>query len=69
MQQYSFEDEGKIESRSRYKSKIDMMSSYAHKEMQSLDETKNLLPRVRKLINQKNSLVSTWYIERNTPEI
>ena len=44
MQQYSFEDEGKIESSSRYKSNMDMMSSYADKEMQSLDETKNMLP-------------------------
>ena len=33
MQQYSFEDEGKIESNSRYKSKTDLMSSYADKEM------------------------------------
>ena len=66
MQQYSFEDEGKIESSSRYKSRIDLMSSYADKEMQSLDETKNLLSRLRKLNNQKNSLVFTQDIERNT---
>ena len=66
MQQYSFEDEGKIESSSRYKSKIELMSSYADKDMQSLDETKSLLPQVRKLINKKNSLVSTWYVESNT---
>ena len=66
MQQCSFEDEGKIESSSRYKSKIDLMSSYADKEVHLLDETKNLLPQVRKLINQKNSLVSTRDVERNT---
>ena len=52
MQQYSFEDEGKIESSSQYKSKTVLMSSYADKEMHSLDETKNLLPRVRKLIKK-----------------
>ena len=42
------------------------MSSYADKEMQSLEETKNMLPRVRKLINQKTSLISTRDAERNT---
>ena len=59
MQQYSFGDEGKIESSSHCKSKTELMSSYANKEMQSLEETKNLLPQVRKLINQKTSLIST----------
>ena len=34
--------------------------------MQSLEETKNLLPRVRNLINQKTSLISTRDAERNT---
>ena len=34
--------------------------------MQSSEETKNLLPRVRNLINQKTSLISTWDVERNT---
>ena len=34
--------------------------------MQSLEETKNLLPRVRKLINKKTSLISTRDAERNT---
>ena len=42
------------------------MSSYANKEMQSLEETKNLLPRVRKLINKKTSLISTRDAKRNT---
>ena len=42
------------------------MSSYADKEMKSSKETKSLLPRVRKLINQKNSLISTRDAERNT---
>ena len=31
-----------------------------------MEETKNLLPRVRKLINQKTSLISTRDAERNT---
>ena len=66
MQQYSFGDEGKIESSSHYKSRIELMSSYADKEMQSLEETKNLLLRVRKLINKKTSLMSTRDVERNT---
>ena len=39
MQQCSFEDEGKMESSCRYKSKIVLMLIYADKEMQSLDET------------------------------
>ena len=34
--------------------------------MQSSEETKNLLPLVRNLINQKTSLISTWDVERNT---
>ena len=42
------------------------MSNYANKEMQSLEETKNLLPRVRKLINQKTSLISTRDAKSNT---
>ena len=42
------------------------MSSYANKEMQSSEETKNMLPRMRKLINQKTSLISTRDAKRNT---
>ena len=42
------------------------MSSYAEKQMQSLEETKNLLPRVRSLVNQKTSLISTRDVQRNT---
>ena len=34
--------------------------------MQSLEETKNLLPQVRSLVNQKTSLISTRDVERNT---
>ena len=34
--------------------------------MQSLEETKNLLPRVRSLGNPKTSLISTQDVERNT---
>ena len=42
------------------------MTSYVEKQMQSLEETKNLLPRVRSIGNQKVSLISTWDVERNT---
>ena len=66
MHQYSFGDESKIESSSHYKYRTELMSSYADKEMQSLEETKNMLPRVRKLINKKTSLISTRDEERNT---
>ena len=47
MQEYYFGDEGKIESSSHYKSRTELMSSYGDKEMQPLEETKNMLPRVR----------------------
>ena len=33
--------------------------------MQSLEETINLIPRVRSLMNQKTSLISTRDVERN----
>ena len=54
MQQYSFGDEGKTKSSSCCKSRTELMSSYSNKETQSLEETKILLLRVRKLINKKN---------------
>ena len=66
MHQYYFGYESKTKSSSCYKSKTELMSSYADKEMQSSEETKNLLPQVRKLINQKTSLISTRDAERNT---
>ena len=44
MHQYSFRDENKTEPSSCYKSRTELMSSYADKEMQSSEETKNLLP-------------------------
>ena len=59
MHQYSFGDENKTESSSHCKSRTELMLSYADKEMQSLEETKNLLPQVRKLLNQKTGLIST----------
>ena len=43
MHQYSFGDESKIESNSYYKSRTELMSSYPDKEMQSSEETKNIL--------------------------
>ena len=42
------------------------MSSYAEKHIQSSEETRNILPRVRSLTNQKTSLISTRDTERNT---
>ena len=66
MHQYSFREEGNAESSSRYKSRTELVSSYADKQMQSSEETKNLLPRVINLINQKTSLISTRDAERNT---
>ena len=65
MHQYSFGEEGNEESNSRFKSRIELVSSYADKQMQSSEETKNLLPRVRNLINQNTSLISTQDTERN----
>ena len=46
MQQYSFEDEGKIESSSRYKSKTDLMSSYADKEVHCWMKLKIYFPKL-----------------------
>ena len=66
MNQFSFESENNAESSSVFKSKAKFMTSYVEKQMQSLEETKNLLPRVRSLANPKTSLISTRDVERNT---
>ena len=66
MHQYSFGEEGNAESSSHFNSRTELVSSYADKQMQSSKETKNLLPRVRNLINQKTSLISTRGTKRNT---
>ena len=42
------------------------MASYVEKWKQSLEETRNLLPRVRSLNNPKTSLISARDVERNT---
>ena len=42
------------------------MTSSVEKQRQSLEETKNLLPRVRRLNNPKTSLISTQDVEINT---
>ena len=42
------------------------MTSYVEKQRQSLEETKNLLPRVRSLGNPQTSLISTRDVKRNT---
>ena len=66
MHQFSFEGENSAESSSGFKSRAGFMTSYVEKQMQSLEETKNLLPRVTSLGNQKASLMSTRDVERNT---
>ena len=66
MNQFSFESENNAESSSVFKSKAEFMTSYVEKQRQSLEETKNLLPRVRSLGNPKTSLISTRDVERNT---
>ena len=42
------------------------MTSYMEKKRQSLEETRNILPRVRSLNNPKTSLISIRDVERNT---
>ena len=64
--QYSFGGEGSAEPSSCFKSRANLVSSYAEKQMQSLQETRNLLPGVRSLTNRKTSLISTQDVERNT---
>ena len=44
MNQFSFESENNAESSSVFKSKVEFMTSYVKKKMQSLEETKNILP-------------------------
>ena len=66
MNRFSFGSENSTESSLVFKSKAEFMTSYVEKQMQSLEETKNLLTRVRSLGNQKASLISTRDVERNT---
>ena len=66
MHQFSFRGEGSAELSSGFKSRAEFMSSYAEKKIQSSEETKILLPRVRSLVNQNTSLISTQDVERNT---
>ena len=66
MHQYFFKEECNAEFSSRCKSKTELVSIYADKQMCSSEESKNLLPQVRNLINQKNSLISTQDVEKNT---
>jgi len=64
--QCSFGGEGSAEPSSCFKSRADLVSSYAEKQMQSLEEARKFIPRVRSLMNQKTSLISTREVERNT---
>ena len=66
MQLYYFVGKYITESDSRYKSKLYFFSSYVEKKKQSLNETRNLFPQVRKFTDQQLSLISTRDIERNT---
>ena len=49
-----------------FKSKEELKTSYMEKREQSLEETRNLLPRVRNLYSSKTSLVSARDAEKNT---
>ena len=49
-----------------FKSKEELKASYMEKRKQSMEETINLLPRVRSLYSSKTSLVSARDAERNT---
>ena len=64
--QFSFESVDNTKSGPVFKSKEELMTSYVEKQKQSLEETRNLLPRVRSLNNPKTSLISTRDVERNT---
>ena len=64
--QFSFKDVDSLEPSSIFKSKEELKASYMEKRKQSLEETRNLLPRVRNLNNPKTSLISARDAERNT---
>ena len=68
--QFSFKDvEGGVdgsESSPTFNSKEELKASYMDKRKQSLEETRNLLPRVRNLYNSKTSLISARDAEKNT---
>ena len=59
VKQFYFKDADNSESSPVFKSKEELMASYMEKRKQSLEETRNLLPRVRSLNNPKTSLLST----------
>ena len=64
--QFSFEGVDNTKSSPVFKSKEELMTSYVEKQKQSLEETRNLLPRIRSLSNPKTSLISTRELEINT---
>ena len=59
-------DVDSLESSLAFKSKEELKTSYMEKRKQSLEETRNLLSRVRPLCSSKTSLVSARDVERNT---
>ena len=66
MQLYYFVGKDITKLDSRYKSKFDFVSIYAEKKKQSLNETQDIFPEVRQLMDQQLSLISTMVLERNT---
>ena len=64
--QFYFESVDNTKSGPVFKSKEELMTSYVEKQKQSLEETRNLLLRVRILSNPKTSLISTRDVEKNT---
>ena len=68
--QFSFKgSEGDVnspESGPLFKSKEELKTSYLEKRKQSLEETRNLLPKVRNLYSSKTSLVAARDAEKNT---
>ena len=68
--QFSFKNtEGDVDSSELchvFKSKDDLKDSYMEKRKRSMEETRNLLPKVRSLYSSKTSLVSARDAERNT---
>ena len=64
--QFSFKSVDGLELSLVFKSKEELKASYMEKIKQSLEETRNLLARVRNLYSPKTSLISARDAERNT---
>ena len=64
--QFYFKNIDGSESILMFNSKEELKANYMEKRKQSLEETRNLLPRVRNLYSPKTSLISARDAERNT---